>query len=216
MIRKKWIQTYCKELTFCDVGGLWGIVNENISDAINAKSRTLLDKFPVDDPLWQQMRNYLTVDYEELSSNLNEIHNRTWDLVNCAGVIYHYPDPNEIIKLLSKITNKFLIITTTFTQPIVENQYGKIETKDSFYLPDIQEYERKILTEDWKEFLGNKPASGLIHNVDWTTNVYEHWWWLFTEKYLDNLFQSNNLNIVEKCIEGKTIAYLLKNNRIFL
>jgi hypothetical protein len=215
MIRKQWINKYCNGLTFCDVGGLWGIVNENISDAINAKSRTLLDKFPKSDPLWQQMRNYLKVDYEEISANLNEI-NRSWDIVNCAGVIYHYPKPHEFIALLSKITNKYLIITTTFTNHVVENKYGKIQTNDFFYMPEINETEREILKEDWREFLGNKPASGLVYLDDWTKNTYEHWWWLFTEKYLDQLFTSSNLKIVEKFIEGKTISYFLKVEKTFL
>ena len=215
MIRRKWIRELAYG-SFCDAGGLWGIVNENISDAVDAKSRTLLDKFPLTDPLWGQMRQKLAgIEYEELSANICDV-KRKWDVVSCGGVIYHYPKPEELLTMLKNMANKYLIITTTFTKPVVSNSKGKIEIAEALHMPDIDEATREVVKEDWKEFLGNKPASGLVYVDDWNKNVYEHWWWLFTETYLDSLFKKINLDIVQKAIEGKTISYLLRCRKFLL
>jgi adenylate kinase family enzyme len=218
MIRRKWIKEITNDLSFCDAGGLWGIVNENISDALNAKSKTLLDKFPTTDPLWQQMREHLVgVDYEEVSSNICDV-KRQWDVVGCNGVIYHYPEPENILKMLKEMFNKFLIITTTFTQPTVSNNKGCITIDDKLYLPNINESTREVIKEDWKIFLHNQPVSGLTYVSNWQTSIYEHWWWLFTENYLDNLFYKTNLSIIEKVVEndGKVLSYLLKHKKSFI
>jgi len=218
-IRKQWIKDIVSDLSFCDAGRLWGIVNENISDALNAKSRTLLDKFPITNPLWQQMREHLSgVDYEEISCNICDV-KRQWDVVSCNGVIYHYPKPEEILLMLKNMFNDFLIITTTFTEPIVSNKNGSIAINDKLFLPDIDEFTREVLKEDWKIFLRNQKVSGLTYVVnDWDVGMYEHWYWLFTEKYLDNLFYVTDLSIVEKVVEGegKIISYLLKHKKLFI
>jgi len=216
-LRAKYITKVVKGHSFADVGALWGINNEKVSVALKAGATqaTIIDKCSLDDPLWQQVRHHINMPYTEISSDICEF-SGSFGVVSCGGVIYHYPEPKKIMLALKTITKQYLVLTTTFTQEFVVNAKGSLHIKDALYLPNIDDHTREVVKEDWNVFLSGKPASGLVYVSDWTKHVLDHWWWLFTEKYLVNLFKECGLHIVESGTEGKTITFLLKNKQVFI
>src|SRR5260370_15450055 len=114
------ISSHVKDASFADVGGLWGLVNEKITVAVNAGCRaaTMIDIAPINHRLWsefdQRARSVGVTEYRKLQGNVNDPvlldKTGTFDFVHCSGVIYHVPSPLHTLACLHALTSRYLLL----------------------------------------------------------------------------------------------------------
>src|SRR5262249_50045957 len=117
-----------KGAPFANVGGLWGLVNEKITVAVEAGcgSATMIDITPINHQFWRDFeRRALSVgvtEYRKIQGNFDDpaLPNRagTFDFVYCSGVIYHVPNPHTLARLHALTRQGSLLDSMTVLQPI--------------------------------------------------------------------------------------------------
>ena len=101
--RDEFITQVVEGLSFAEVGGLWGTVNEKCSVAhrYGAASLDMIDITPEGNELWQRFGDrMLDLGVPEVrctSADLLDLAARTdcpsYDVVHCSGILYHISDP---------------------------------------------------------------------------------------------------------------------------
>jgi 2-polyprenyl-3-methyl-5-hydroxy-6-metoxy-1,4-benzoquinol methylase len=177
--------------TFVDVGGLWGTINEKVSvaAAAGAGSVAMIDITPLENELWtlldERLASLGVSDYERISADIEKLgkldDRPLFDVVHCSGVLYHHPEPLQLIRSLRKITRRHLILTSAITQERVENDLGvfQIPASGVLFVPALPESERKILAKYWTEHAGAS-AWGITERVTWNLEDFAPWWHLPT------------------------------------
>ena len=104
--KDEWIRSLVNGQTFADVGGLWRAMNEKISVALKAgaTAATMIDVEPLDSKLWEDFRarcalmNVSGYDCVQADATVPDLRERVgaFDVVHCAGVIYHVPDLDRV------------------------------------------------------------------------------------------------------------------------
>lgn len=204
------ISKYVKDKDFADIGPLWETVNEKLSIAshFGAKSLMAIDQFPDNHPLWDAFHNRMTqggiLDYHIKSCNLLDYSGPAFDVVHCAGVIYHAPDPITFIKKLRSITKERLILTSTVMPERISNELGEFILPEGgiVFVPSLSQANKKIINAYWNRFLKGRPSGGLTDNIHWDAGNYYYWWWLFTSQVLTAMCSSCNFKVDFGCIEN--------------
>ncbi len=189
---EKEISRWVSGKSFLDIGPLWETVNEKVSVAYHAGAKTLtaIDQFPVDDPLWaafhKRMNDCGVGGYTSFSCNVLDYDDKSFDVVNCGGVIYHAADPINLLKKIRTMTNERLILTSTVTPDVISNEFGDFSLPDGsvVFVPALSAKNKQILSKHWSMFLRGRTDGGLIHDCTWDVENYHHWWWLFTPAVL--------------------------------
>ena len=59
-----------------------------------------------------------------------------------------------------RLCNQFTILSTTYTDPIIDNHQGCVEITpgSALFLPAAPESHMTVLREDWKKFLQGRPG----------------------------------------------------------
>jgi len=189
--RDELIGKFAAGKTFADVGGLWGTINEKVSvaSAAGASSVAMIDITALDNELWTRLHERLAslgvANYERISEDVEKLGKRedrpTFDVVHCSGVLYHHPEPLQLIRSLRKITRRHLILTSAITQERVENDLGVFQIAASvvLFVPALPENERQILAKYWTEHAG-AVAYGITERVQWNLEDFGPWWYLPT------------------------------------
>src|SRR5580692_11280331 len=109
-IRDELIREFAAGKTFADVGGLWATINEKVSVAsvAGASSVAMIDITALDNELWTRLHERLAslgvTNYERISEDVEKLGKRedcpTFDVVHCSGVLYHHPEPLQLIRSL--------------------------------------------------------------------------------------------------------------------
>ncbi|MEG4445167.1 tetratricopeptide repeat protein [Microcoleus sp. AT9_B5] len=209
-IRDRYIARVAKGKTFAEVGGLWGTVSEKVSVAskYGAVSLTMIDAMPASIHWWQDfcdrmtslnIANYNCINRDITQIQLAEIGN-PYDVVHCAGVLYHHPHPLQILTSLRQITGEYLILTSAITQEVIENERGRYEIPASgvIFIPALGEAERAILTAYWQQHTDGSPILGVIQKAVFDINDFGPWWWLPTASALESMCKVAGFKVLDK------------------
>src|SRR5271157_3612609 len=68
------------------------------------------------------------------------------------------------LQKLHRLCNQFTILSTTYTDPIIDNHQGCVEITpgSALFLPAVPESHMTVLREDWKKFLQGRPRRRLF------------------------------------------------------
>jgi len=220
-IRDRYIARVVKGKTFAEVGGLWGTVNEKVSVAskYGATSLTMIDVTPISDNFWQDFCDRMTslniASYHCISQDITQIKlaeiGKPYDVVHCAGVLYHHPHPMQILVGLHQITGKHLILTSAITQEVIKNEWGCYEIPASgvIFIPALDEAERAILKAYWQPYLYGSPIIGLTEKAVFDINDFGQWWWLPTAYALEAMCKVAGFKVLDKGLTWKNNALTL-------
>lgn len=221
-IRDRYIARVVKGKTFAEVGGLWGTVNEKVSVAnkYGATSLTMIDAMPTSEPCWQDFRDRMAslniVNYNCINRDIAQIQfaeiSEPYDVVHCAGVLYHHPNPLQIMVALYHIARQHLILTSAITQEVIENERGRYQVPASgvIFIPAISDAERAILKAYWDNDINGKPIIlGLSEPAVFNLNDFAPWWWLPTASALEAMCKVAGFKVLDKGLTWNNNALTL-------
>ena len=212
--RQRWMQQSVAGKTFAEVGGLWGVVNEQVTVAARAGAReaVMIDlpagSLPEQPGLWQEFRerchalgvsNYRCVEADVNDPRIAEIAG-SYDVVHCTGVLYHCPQPLTTLLQLGKICRETLILGTATITDRVLNPAGALtlEPGSALFIPAMSDYQRAVCARFLQE-AGATEAIGVISPVTggWRLDNYPPWWWFFTRHHVTALLGVAGFDVVE-------------------
>lgn len=209
-IRDRYIARIVKGKTFAEVGGLWGIVSEKVSVAsqYGATSLTMIDAMPISVHWWQDFRDRMTslniANYHCISQDITQIKlaeiGEPYDVVHCAGVLYHHPHPLQILVALRQITREHLIFTSAITQEVIENEWGRYEIPASgvMFIPALDDAERAILTAYWQPYINGNQLIGITEKAVFDMDNLAACWWLPTASALEAMCKVAGFKVLDK------------------
>ncbi|MEG4206886.1 tetratricopeptide repeat protein [Microcoleus sp. Pol7_A1] len=209
-IRDRYIARVVKGKTFAEVGGLWGTVSEKVSVAskYGAVSLTMIDAMPAYLDWWQDFHDRMTslniANYNCINRDITQIQlaeiGEPYDVVHCAGVLYHHPHPLQILVALRQITGEHLVFTSAITQEVIENELGRYELPASgvMFIPALDDAERAILTAYWQPFLNSNPLIGITEKAVFEMNNFAACWWLPTATALEAMCKVAGFKVLDK------------------
>ena len=209
-IRDRYIARVAKGKTFAEVGGLWGTVSEKVSVAskYGAVGLTMIDAMPAFLPWWQDFHDRMTsfniANYHCINQDITQIQladiGEPYDVVHCAGVLYHHPHPLQILVALRQITREHLIFTSAITQQVIENELGRYEIPASgvMFIPALDDAERAILTAYWRQYINNNQLIGITEKAVFDMNNFAACWWLPTATALEAMCEVAGFNVLDK------------------
>src|SRR5262249_51526671 len=149
--------------SFVDIGGLWGTVNEKVSvaHAYGARELTMIDIQPAGQELWhlfEDRRRALGLpEVHCLSGNIVDLADTVpcpqFDVVHCAGVLYHMPDPIRGLLALRRVTRDYLVLSSVITATKVESNPGVLEIPQgaALFIPALRGRESAIVKAYWQK-----------------------------------------------------------------
>ena len=219
-----WIQNNVAGLSFADIGGLWGTVNEKLTVAVKAgaKEATMIDIVPQKSELWhlfhERCRSIGVADYRYFTGDICEVNAvrnlGNYDFVHCSGIIYHVGDLFNFLKNLYQIANRYLIITSMIVPDVVENSLGKVEFKEGkcCFIPLLSGKTKEILAAHFtslgvtiKGINGSIPKF-ILPSLDCNTGP---WWWLFSPSTLKGMIELFPGKIIDEGYSWKERSYSL-------
>jgi hypothetical protein len=195
--------------SFVDVGGLWNTVAEKVSvaHAAGATRVAMFDVTPADSELWPRFRRRLdelgvpACDCEvgDVASYRGQGH----DVVHCAGVLYHHPNPLEILAGLRRMTRGHLVLTSCITRTRIANAAGELTVPEAgvLFIPALTPAERRVLAAYWSEF--GVQAEGVTHPCTYRLSRLDAaemgpWWFLPTAQALRSMVRVCGFEIVDE------------------
>lgn len=217
--RDQYIGKVVKGKSFADVGGLWGTVNEKVSVAhrYGASSLAMID---ISGPeLWapfEERRQALGLpEVRCIRGDVIALAETSpgpkFDVVHCSGLLYHMPNPMQLLVALRKMTSEYLVFTSAVSSTVVKSDQGVLEVPRAaaLFVPALQGKEREILSSYWQRFVGNG-AIGLTHAAaSWNPDDFAPWWWLPTVEALRAMCEVTGFH----CKDG---AHFWNNNAYVL
>ncbi|MEG5063600.1 tetratricopeptide repeat protein [Microcoleus sp. B3-A4] len=209
-IRDRYIARVVKGKTFAEVGGLWGTVSEKVSVAskYGAVSLTMIDVCPASLHWWQDFHDRMTslniANYHCINQDITQIQladiGEPYDVVHCAGVLYHHPHPLQILVALRQITREHLVFTSAITQEVIENELGRYEIPASgvMFIPALDDAERAILTAYWRTYINNNQLIGITEKAVFDMNDFAPCWWLPTATALESMCKVAGFKVLDK------------------
>ncbi|MEG4340623.1 MULTISPECIES: tetratricopeptide repeat protein [unclassified Microcoleus] len=209
-IRDRYIARVVKGKTFAEVGGLWGTVSEKVSVAskYGAVSLTMIDAMPASLHWWQDFHDRMTslniANYHCINQDITQIQladiGEPYDVVHCAGVLYHHPHPLQILVALRQITREHLIFTSAITQEVIENELGRYEIPPSgvMFIPALDDAERAILTAYWRPYINNNALIGITEKAVFDMDNFAACWWLPTANALEAMCEVAGFKVLDK------------------
>lgn len=217
-MKDDYIQRVVDGKTFVDVGPLWESQNEKLSVASRhgATSVTAIDQFPEEHDLWvsfRQRMNLLGIPCQCFACDVCHYQGPPFDVVYCAGVLYHHPSPITLLKKLSSICNNHMILSTVVTENRILNAEGFVEMipGSCVFLPAVPPEDLRVLHKDWETFLGGRQGDAMAQDVrNWSPDNLYHWWWLFTIEAVISMCNVVGFKVIEKHYEGRLLTLLLE------
>jgi hypothetical protein len=207
------IASRVRGLSFADVGGLWGLVNEKVSVALKAgaSSASMIDVAPEGHNLWNDLRKRCAEigieGVKEFVGNIDDptLKDRTgtFDFVHCAGVIYHVPSPNATLERLRDLTNRYLLLGSMTVPSVIDGgRTGKImlHSGQSIFIPSIDRETKGILAEHFAklEISPHNITEGMDDPWRSGRNInYAPWWWCWPASTLEGMIRVAGFKVVE-------------------
>ncbi|GIK40755.1 MAG: hypothetical protein BroJett011_45880 [Chloroflexota bacterium] len=207
--RDECIARVVKGKTFADVGGLWGTISEKVSVAhkYGAASLTMVDIQAEGNEWWQKfddrMHQLGVTEYKCVSTDICNPSLATllqpFEVVHCAGVLYHHPNPMVMLVALRSITKQYLILSSVITQQVIKNEKGTYTIPPSgvVFVPALNDAERAILKVYWDKI---GAAFGLTEKYTYRLDDFAPWWWLPTAPALLAMCQAAGFKVLEHAL----------------
>jgi Methyltransferase domain len=205
------IGSHVKGVSFADIGGLWGLVNEKITVAVKAGCRTatMIDMQPSNHRLWedfdQRAKSAGVTDYQKLQGNLDDPtlsdSAGTFDFVHCSGVIYHVPNPLYTLARLHELTRRYLLLVSMTVPQRISTAIGEVSFTGgrTVFLPAVDTLTKAILAHHFKS-LGINLSGISDDQYPWASlSAYGPWWWLWTPDTLCKMLQITGFRVIETC-----------------
>jgi 2-polyprenyl-3-methyl-5-hydroxy-6-metoxy-1,4-benzoquinol methylase len=134
-----------------------------------------------------------------------------YDVVHCAGVLYHHPHPLQILVALRQITREHLIFTSAITQEVIDNEWGRYEIPASgvMFVPALDDAERAILTAYWRPYINNNQLIGITEKAVFDMNDFAPCWWLPTATALESMCKVAGFKVLDKGLTWNNNALTL-------
>lgn len=197
-----------QDSSYVDVGALWGTKNETVSRArsLGAKKVSIIDIQEFSNSLWENMDHHLLdlgVDCDYISGDVRDLHNEynvKFDVVFCAGIIYHEASPLDLISNLANMTSRYLILGSMVCPPEIKNNKGKLSLDciGAAFIPYLFPKDSEIILEHFRT-QGVPEIPSLESNFNWPDiKDTTPWWWIFTPKYLEKLVEISGFKVLDK------------------
>lgn len=219
-----WITQFTPGRSFADLGGLWGTVNERISVAMSAgaSSATMVDVTPMGTDLWFAFEKRLATKgisgYREKVVDLTA-HDAPalagrYQMANCCGVIYHLPDPLQLLRNLRSIATERLIIGSMVVPEVIKNDVGSLDLRGgrALYVPGLTGDAKLILARHFDQLGLQIHGINADMHMPWMMDGqfnYAPWWWLFTPQLLCSMVESVGLKVIGQAEEWEDRAIAL-------
>jgi hypothetical protein len=228
--RDEFIREVASGKSFLEVGGLWGAVNEKATVAHRAGATVIgaLDIWPAESEWWLKFRERCAENgLLSVTQIIGSIDNPdviekvgSYDVVHCAGVLYHCPHPFFTLINLRTMTRDILILTSAVMPPVVENEFGRVVFPEDMAIsvPAISENNRKVIDHYIRLAYGGG-AYGVNDAIDgWffsdATPNYGPWWWLWSAEYLNRIVPACGFEIVKTASQFNGTGHLMMLRKI--
>jgi hypothetical protein len=197
-IRQQWIPQAAEGKSFIEVGGLWGVVNEQITLAHSAGATSLTQIDPAEEELWNSFHERCAAaqvtDYHCVVGDINDpaltATVEPADVVHCAGVLYHCPHPLFTLQQLRRITKQTLLLGCATIPERVANSAGelRLEEGSALFVPAATPTQLSVLVQYMSE-VGARDIPGIDQSLPdgWQVTDYAPWWWYFTPRFVESL-----------------------------
>ena len=192
-----YIKEYAPGSSFVDVGSMWGVDGRYafIAEKAGATSVKAVDIYGPTPEFEQEAAEhnssveFILGDITSLET-LAKIGNV--DVVFCAGVLYHHPNPYELLVALRRICNKTLILRT-FAIPEIKGLANA-----AIFFPHLAQKDRQI----WDlASLGLANQPGISDAFD-LADGYSNYFWGMTPSCLRSLLKTAGFNVQVQAIEA--------------
>lgn len=208
-----WIADLVAGKSFADIGGLWGTVNETVTIAARAgaSETTMVDIQPEGSKWWQAFHdrcaeegvsgyNCRVFDICDFA-NLDDL--GKFDIVHCAGILYHVSDPVALLRNISYIAREYFIIGSMLIPEEIDNEAGQLKTPrgTSRCVPLLGECERRIIARHFSDqniTIGgiNGPTPVFVESNSYQVRTGP-WWYLFTAETMQAMCTLCGADIVK-------------------
>lgn len=198
--RHKLINKYVKGKSFLDIGCMWGINGyfTFLAEDLGASSSTGFDIYPMSDEFKntkEKRKSGAKFVQGDINSSESIKELGQFDLVYCAGLLYHVPDPIFTLSNIRKVcSDKFILGTATI--PEVNGMKNM-----AVYYPYLKESHRST----WNINMGEQTA---ITNEFQPEQGYANWIWGFSYSCLESMLKTVGFEIIES-IDTKFYAYVV-------
>ena len=172
----------------------------------------MIDIAPLNHELWRQfdarMDAFHLHGYDKISANAvaADFADRVghFDVVHCSGVLYHLPNPFELLVAMRTITSEFLILTSMTIPLVIENSAGKMEVTGgrAIFVPALSETSRAIVREHFTSLGMRGDAIQGLSQCDWLTPAgrpnFGPWWWLMPADVIKAMLDSLQFEILRE------------------
>jgi len=227
--KNDWIKALVPGKTFIDIGGLWGTVNEKVSVALRAgaASATMADIQIQGHQLWKDAEAHCAKlgvsGYRTVTVDITEPNPETvigiHDIVHCSGIIYHLPDPFQLLLNLKRVTGDRLILTSMVVPERVRNAAGKLDLGPDFayFVPRLSPRVKAVLGAHFSAYnihiaMINAPLNEPLLLPDTGKPNFGPWWWVYSPAYFKNLVETAGFSIEDECWtwEGRAYSVLVR------
>jgi hypothetical protein len=186
--------------SFVDVGGMWGIDGRVsfLAEEHGASAVTLIDVL--------QATPAYEAEHTRRGSKVRFVHGDLHDpetleavgrhdVVWCAGVIYHVPDPRRTLECLHHLTGETLLLTamTIPELPGVEN--------GAVFYPQMRDGARERFNRLFETVCGGGTRVGLTDRFE-PEGRYDNWWWGLTPSALRSLVSVSGFAVSQVITNG--------------
>lgn len=224
-----WIRDHVAGLSFADIGGLWGTVNEKVTVALKAgaKSATMIDCQLPDSKWWtrfhERCQSMNIRDYQSLQGDIckpNAVKTLgRYDMVHCSGIIYHVADIFGFLRNLYQVTGRYLILTSMIVPEVIENAHGRVSVPEGvlYSVPLLSGRDRDVLAKYFDDLgvtvrgINAESPVYLTEAVRFRTGP---WWWLFSPGTLKRMVRILPFDVLNEGFSSgrKSYSLLLKAN----
>lgn len=212
-ITQDWIARIAAGKSFVDIGGLWGTVNERVSDAARAGASqlTMADMQPAGNEWWQKflaraaelsVGDVRCVTVDVMSPGGPDAIGRH-DVVHCSGIIYHLPDPYQLLQQLRRVANEYVILVSMVVPERIETESGTLalDGGEALFVPGLDAYQLTVVREHYRKLKVNIGSFENFHAEKWVqddgTPRFGPWWWLMTPAFLRRMLEVAGFEVIE-------------------
>jgi hypothetical protein len=187
--------------SFVDIGALWGVHGRTafLAEEAGATSVTAVDESAAT-PQFEAERERRGSKVRFVQGDLHDPaaleRIGRHDVVWCAGVLYHCPNPIHTIECLRSITGSTLVLITSTLPSIPGVRNGAV------FFPALGERERRQYDRAYNRVIGASATRvGLTTPFD-PAGSYANWWWGLTPSAVESMLKASGFDVVENKTNG--------------
>jgi len=197
-IRAELIKKYAFEKSFADIGSMWR-VNGSFSflaEKSGAKKVISVDLYKTEEFINRKKELNSRIEFIQGDIHQDETINKITpcDVIFCSGVLYHSPNPIQLLSQIKKICKETFILVTM----VIPEISGRKNT--SVFYPFLSDNQKKY----WN--LPNTPIS--ISDKYYTENPYINWYWGFSPSCVESMLKCVNFEIKERYVRPLQAFYV--------